>query len=116
MSQYFSYTRENIPLLPPITKDLRPQIPHDTPLPFEGAEPQKMAAVEPGLRIDYPEDWWNIPRMNYPGESRVNAPRNNREYYGSNATKPNRAGGPILIFLIIIALIFISTVQQKKKI
>ncbi len=116
MSQYFSYTRDNIPPLPPITKTLRPQIPHDTPLPFEGSTPQKMAAVEPGLRIDYPEEWWNVPRMNYPGESLLRqpegfavpegSPATNREYYTSTKSSTG-PGGAILILLIIIALIII---------
>ncbi len=112
MSQYFSYTRDNIPPRPPITKPLRPQIAHDAPLPFEGSQPQKMSAVEPGLRIDYPEEWWNIPRMNYPGESLAQPP--NREYYSS--PKPHSPpgslgsiGGTILIFLVIIGFILIST-------
>lgn len=112
MSQYFSYTRDNIPPLPPITKDLRPQIAHDTPFPFEGPEPQKMSAVEPGLRIDYPEEWWNTPRMNYPGES-IAQP--NREYYASTKSPSNGTGGTILIFLVIIALIFISTYKCHKN-
>ena len=112
MSQYFSYTRDNIPPLPPITKDLRPQIAHDAPVPFEGPEPQKMSAVEPGLRIDYPEEWWNTPRMNYPGES-IAQP--NREYYASTKSPSNGAGGTILIFLVIIALIFISTYKCHKN-
>ncbi|NRB21717.1 hypothetical protein HRU45_03155 [Candidatus Dependentiae bacterium] len=80
-----------------------------------------MAAVEPGLRIDYPEEWWNIPRMNYPGESLANSPGDNREYYAptksqSNVKKSNRVGGTILIFLVIIALIFIGTSSTEKNI
>jgi hypothetical protein len=65
-----------------------------------------MSAVEPGLRNDYPEEWWNVPRMNYPGESIVQP---NREYYASTKPSSNGAGGTILIILVIIALIFIST-------
>jgi hypothetical protein len=107
MSQYFSYTRDNIPPLPPITRPLRPQIAHDAPFPFEGPTPQKMSAVEPGLRIDYPEEWWNVPRMNYPGES-LDRPAS-REYYASPKPSSNTTGGTILIILIIIALVIIST-------
>lgn len=69
MEQTFSYTRDNIPLIPPITKEMKPQIPNNSPLPFEGPEPQKMSAVEPELRIDDPEEWWNIPYSNFTGES-----------------------------------------------
>ena len=69
MEQSFSYTRDNIPPIPPITKEMKPQIPHGDPLPFKGPEPQKMAAVEPELRIDDPKEWWNIPSSNFPGES-----------------------------------------------
>jgi hypothetical protein len=110
MSQYFSYTRDNIPLRPPITKPLRPQIAHNTPLPFDGSQPQKMSAVEPGLRVDYPEEWWNIPRMNYPGESLAQQPPSpNREYYASPKPHSTAQTGTILIFLVIIGFILIST-------
>ena len=69
MEQSFFYTRENIPPLPPITQKMKPQIPYNYPLPFEGNEPQKMSAVEPELRFDSPEEWWNVPRANFPGET-----------------------------------------------
>ena len=38
MEQTFSYTRDNIPPIPPITKEMKPQIPHNYPLPFQGPE------------------------------------------------------------------------------
>lgn len=138
MEQSFSYTRDNIPPIPPITKEMKPQIPHNYPLPFQGPEPQKMSAAEPELRIDDPQEWWNIPRANFPGESLPNQEEyimkphqqqppltdsENQQLYQkeSNPTLENyknlnRKRHPlnikmktILLSLIIISLIFILT-------
>ena len=87
MEQSFFYTRENIPPLPPITQKMKPQIPYNYPIPFEGNEPQKMAAVEPELRIDSPEEWWNVPRSNFPGET-LPKYNENQEYSASSEEQP----------------------------
>ena len=87
MEQSFFYTRENIPPLPPITHKMKPQIPYNYPLPFEGNEPQKMAAVEPELRFDSPEEWWNVPRSNFPGET-LPKYNENQEYSASSEEQP----------------------------
>ena len=122
MEQYFSYTRDNIPLIPPITKKMNPQIPYNYPLPFKGPEPQKMSAVEPELRINYPEEWWNIPRVNFPGETlpksdeyvmpqsaqrdSVGPTRENYQHSKGNS-HPNTKLGVILLSLVIISFLLI---------
>ena len=133
MEQSFFYTRENIPPIPPITQEMKPQIPHNYPLPFEGAEPQKMAAVEPELRFDSPEEWWNVPRGNFPGEtlpkkhdeqdsrrgeqsplgSQGSFPEeseslpNREDYRNLTKKKTNTQVGVILLLLLIISLMVI---------
>ena len=89
MEQSFFYTRENIPPLPPITQKMKPQIPYNYPLPFEGNEPQKMSAVEPELRFDSPEEWWNVPLSNFPGESLPKQePKQEKEHSASSEEQP----------------------------
>ncbi len=71
MEQTFSYSRDNVPHLPAL-RPLTPQIPHNITYPRTGTQPIKMAAVDPQLQIDYPEEWWNVPRENYsrvPGDA-----------------------------------------------
>jgi hypothetical protein len=116
MEQSFSYTRDNIPPLPPITEEMNPQIPYNYPAPFKGPEPQKMAPVDPDLRFDSPEEWWNVPRGNFPGES---LPKT-AEYFAAQAAPPTRENyhrgkprprpylGAIVLLLVIISFILIS--------
>ncbi len=114
MEQYFSYTRDNLPLLPPITREMKPQIPYNYPPPFRGPEPQKMSAVDPDLRFASPAEWWNVPRGNFPGET---LPKTD-EYFAAQ-TAPSSPGKPAspkhspmigvsLLVLVIISFILIE--------
>ena len=123
MEQDFSYTRDNIPLIPPITKEMKPQIPYNYPLPFKGPEPQKMSAVDPDLRFASPGEWWNVPRGNFPGETlpktdeylmaqtaqsdSVAPPRENYPNAKGN-NYSNTKIGVILLSLVIISFLLIS--------
>ena len=118
MEQEFSYTRDNIPPAPPITKEMKPQIPYNYPLPFQGPEPQKMSAVEPELRFDSPEEWWNVPRGNFPGESLPKTPPESqeelaplfREAYQAPKTsvRPNLKVTIGILLLLIVSFILIN--------
>jgi len=121
MEQYFSYTRDNISPMPPITKEMKPQIPYNYPIPFKGREPQKMSAVEPELRFNSPEEWWNAPRGNFPGET---LPKSDEYFMAQSAQsdsvpiretyqnfKGNRINtktGILLLSLVIISFLLIS--------
>lgn len=101
MEQTFFYTRDNIPHEPPIPRNLVPQISGNHTIPRTGAQPLKMAAIDPQMQIDYPESWWEVPREPFAHEDEplIDSPSN---FMSTSAPRKNTMVHPHVIFPILI--------------
>ncbi len=115
MEASFSYTRDNIPNESDddVPIHARPQIPFNVPPRLHqnaGSQwPPKTAAVEPEQQIEYPRQWWTIPREPFeqiPGARPAVAPSTDQVKPGQpRSSHKGCAGIPPKLLWFLLALI-----------